>query len=162
MSGLFGSLHTASSGMRANQTVIQTINHNITNMNTPGYTRQRANVVTSTPFSGATVGQVGTGAQVESIKRIRNSYYDYQFRSASSEANSANIMSENLAQIESIFNEPSKTGISNALSEFYASFAELSKNPSSSDTRTVVAQKTKTMTDLFNSTYIKFFRKINK
>ncbi|MDD6795388.1 MAG: flagellar hook-associated protein FlgK [Clostridiaceae bacterium] len=155
MAGLFSTMNIGKSGMGVSQTQLNVTSHNLANTNTQGYTRQRANVVTSTPFSGATVGQVGTGAQVESIKRIRNSYYDYQFRSASSEANSANIMSENLAQIESIFNEPSKTGISNALSEFYASFAELSKNPSSSDTRTVVAQKTKTMTDLFNSTYIK-------
>ena len=51
MSGLLGSLHTASSGMRANQTVIQTINHNINNLNTPGYSRQIAELTTNRAYT---------------------------------------------------------------------------------------------------------------
>lgn len=152
MPGLFSTMNIGKSGMSVSQTQLDVTSHNLANTNTVGYSRQRANVVTSTPFSGVSVGQVGTGAQVESINRIRNKYYDYQFRNATSEQSSANIKSEILSQVESIFNEPSTTGISNALSEFYASFQELSKSPSSLDTRTVVAQKTLTLTDLLNST----------
>ena len=41
MGGLLGALNSAKSGMSASQASIETTSHNISNMNTPGYTRQR-------------------------------------------------------------------------------------------------------------------------
>ena len=41
MAGLLGALNSAKSGMSVSQTSIETTSHNINNMNTPGYTRQR-------------------------------------------------------------------------------------------------------------------------
>ena len=41
MTGLFGSLGTATRGMTANQAALQTSSHNIANTNTDGYSRQQ-------------------------------------------------------------------------------------------------------------------------
>ena len=41
MAGLIGSLHSAGTGMSVSQASIQTTSHNINNINTPGYSRQR-------------------------------------------------------------------------------------------------------------------------
>ena len=46
MTGLFGSLGTATGGMSANQVALQTSSHNIANTNTDGYSRQRVNLQT--------------------------------------------------------------------------------------------------------------------
>ena len=159
MSGLLGSLHTASSGMRANQTVIQTINHNITNMNTPGYTRQRAelsaNRANATPgrnTSGIYAGQLGQGASVSSITRIRNSFYDNQYRAESHNYGNAAIKYDQFSNIENIFNEPSDTSISSTLNNFFDSFNELSKNPDSTSAKKYVVEKAQLLTNVLNQT----------
>ena len=50
MSGLLSTLNTAKSGMNVSQVAIQTTSHNISNINTPGYSRQRVNQSASSPI----------------------------------------------------------------------------------------------------------------
>lgn len=159
MSGLFGSLHTASSGMRANQTVIQTINHNITNMNTPGYTRQRAELTANrayaTPGKNTATkyaGQLGQGANVTSITRIRNSFYDYHYRTESHNYANASVKYDYYSHIENVFNEPSDTAISSTLNRFFDSFTELSKNPDSIASKKYVLENAQLLTNILNQT----------
>ena len=47
MAGLFSILNTANSGMNAHQKAIQTISHNISNLDTDGYSRQRTEFATN-------------------------------------------------------------------------------------------------------------------
>ncbi|WP_249175460.1 flagellar basal body protein, partial [Clostridium tyrobutyricum] len=49
MPGLFSIFNTAKSGLFSQQTAINVTSHNIANANTDGYSRQRANMVTTTP-----------------------------------------------------------------------------------------------------------------
>lgn len=159
MAGLLGSLHTASSGMRANQNVIQTINHNITNMNTPGYTRQRAELTTNRPYSSVGrntsttyAGQIGQGVSVTSITRIRNSFYDSQYRTEAHSYGNAAIKYDQFSNIENVFNEPSDTSISTTLNNFFDSFNELSKNPDSTSAKKYVVENAQLLTNVLNQT----------
>lgn len=159
MSGLFSTFNIAKSGMTVQQRSIDVTSHNIANANTLGYTRQVARVVTSRAYGGLTIGsstqpgQIGTGAEISKIDRIRDSFLDYQVRSENSILGKYQSRHDYLYQVESIFNEPSTTGISSLIGKFYDSFQELSKQPNSSNTRTVAAQQTLALTDSLNSTY---------
>jgi flagellar hook-associated protein 1 FlgK len=156
MSGIFASFNTAKSGMIAQQRAISTTSHNIANSATKGYSRQRVQIVTTRPISlPGQAGQIGTGAQVSAIERVRDTFLDYQIRGESSQLGKYQIKSDYLSQIESVFNEPSDTGISTLMSDFFDAFQELSKQSTSSSTRTVVAQKTATLCDALNATYNK-------
>jgi len=156
MSGIFGAFNTAKTGMTAQQRAITTTSHNIANAATVGYSRQRVNIETTRPISVAgQAGQIGTGAQVTAIERVRDSFLDYQIRGESSQLGKYNIKSDYLSQIEGIFNEPSDTGISTLMAKFFDAFQELSKQSTSSSTRTVVAQTTATLCDALNATYTK-------
>lgn len=157
MSGLLGSLHTASSGMRANQTVIQTINHNINNLNTPGYSRQRAELTTNSAYTrpGRTsspmyAGQLGQGVSVSNITRIRNSFYDYHYRSESHSYGNVAIKVEHYNNIENVFNEPSDTSISSSLNTLFNSFNELSKDPNSTSAKKYVVENAKILASSIN------------
>ena len=154
MTGLFSSFNIAKSGMTVQQRTINVTSHNIANANTSGYSRQRANVETSRPQSitGGT-GQVGTGAQVAEIERVRDSFLDYQVRGETSILGKYDVRSNFLYEVETIFNEPSETGISSLMGKFFDSFQELSKQPSSSNARTVVAQQSAALADALNHTY---------
>ena len=156
MASIFGTFNTARTGLTAHQSAINVTSHNIANSSTVGYSRQRVKIITARPISiGGEAGQVGTGAQIAAIERVRDSFLDYQVRVETSELGKYSAKSEYLSQVESIFNEPSDTGISTSLSEFFDAFQELSKQSTSSSTRAVVAQKSKALCDLLNNTYTK-------
>lgn len=157
MSGLFSALGVGRSGLNASQSAINTTSHNISNSNTVGYTRQRVKTVTNTPLTtGITgTGQIGTGAKVDAIERVRDSFIDYQVRNANSNIGNANIKSNILSQVEDVFNEPSKNGISTMIGNFFDAWQEVQKQPNSSNTRTVLLQNTIALTDTLNSTYVR-------
>lgn len=157
MSGLFGTLNVGKSGMNVNQGAINTTSHNIANVDTEGYTRQRVKIVTNTPLvsTGTFPGQVGTGAKIDSINRIRDTFIDYSLRKETSSLETSNVKNDYLYQVENIFNEPSDTGIASQLDAFFDAFQELSKNASSSSVRTAAIQTTVALTDNINYTYSK-------
>ena len=156
MSGLFATFNVAKRGINVAQATIDVTSHNMSNANTVGYSRQRAEIVTSKPYSPGTYrGQVGTGAEINAISRIRDTFLDYQVRGENSSLGKAEIRNEVLYQVEGIFNEPSDKGISTLLGNFFDSYQELSKQPNSSNARTVAVQRTLTLTDALNSTATK-------
>lgn len=156
MASIFSTFNTAKSGLTVHQSGINVTSHNIANSSTVGYSRQRAKIQTSRPITlGAEAGQVGTGVQISAIERVRDSFLDYQVRVETAELGKYSTKLDYLSQVEGIFNEPSDTGISTALSDFFDAFQELSKQSTSSSTRVVVTQKTKTLCDLLNNTYSK-------
>lgn len=158
MSGLFASFNIAKRGLLAQQTALRVTNHNIANANTEGYSRQRATIETTRPFmmpslnSYAGPGQLGTGANVNSIIRVRNDFLDYQYRNEVSVQGKYESREKFLSQIEGVFNEPSDTGISNLIGKFFDGWQQLSKQPETSNARTVVAQQAKVLADELNHT----------
>ena len=148
MAGLMGTLHHASTGMSVNQIAIQTTNQNITNMNNPGYTRQRVDQVANRPYSnpGLTssklgAGQIGQGVKVSQITRIRNSFYDYQFRAENHKYGSLSVKYEYYSSMESIFNEPSDTSISASINELFGTCNEMGKDPNSVSAKNMFVEK---------------------
>lgn len=159
MSGLFSTFNVAKRGMTVQQKSIDVTSHNIANANTDGYSRQRAKIETTRPFgmpainSVAEPGQLGTGAQIAAIERVRDSFLDYQVRVETSTQGQYSARDKFLSEVESIFNEPSETGISTLIGKFYDSWQQLSKQPQSSNARTVVAQQSAALADELNHTY---------
>lgn len=152
MSGLFSTLNVSVRGMNAQQTAIDVTSHNIANANTDGYSRQRATMETTRPTT-TSAGQLGTGVQVSSISRIRDAYLDYQVR-AENGTMGLNQGKENvLSEVETVLNGVSDTGVPTLLDKVFASWQALSTSPELSNTRTVVAQQSKALTDELNSTY---------
>lgn len=153
MAGLLGSLHSAKSGMSVSQASIQTTSHNINNMNTPGYSRQKVEQSARSAYSypgynsSMGAGQLGTGVQVNDVVRIRNTFYDFQFRSESHGYGKIGVKYEHYTNMETIFNEPSDTAISAAINNFFTSWQELSKNPEDSGAKDIVIQNSKYLAD---------------
>ncbi|KGI39706.1 flagellar hook-associated protein FlgK [Clostridium tetani] len=156
MSGLFGTLHVGKSGIFANQKAIDVTSHNMANANTEGYSRQRAELQTERPFctpsmnNAVGAGQLGRGVNVADINRIRDAFLDYQVRIELGVQGTYVERNKFLNEIENIFSEPSETGISTLLGKFHSAWQELSKQPHSSNARTVVAEQSKAITDELN------------
>jgi len=159
MSGIFSTLNIATRGLNAQQTAIDVTSHNIANANTDGYSRQRATMETTSPLGMPSMnnatgpGQLGTGVQVSSITRIRDSYLDYQVRTGNGTKGLYDGREQFLSSIQSVINEPSDTGVSSLIGKVFDSWQALSTSPELSNTRTVVVQQSKALTDQLNSTY---------
>lgn len=82
---LFGSLYLGDSGLRTSQNALNTVAHNLSNLNTTGYVRQQvANTDTTYTSGGRSVAgnklQVGTGARYSECRRVRDAFLDAAYR----------------------------------------------------------------------------------
>ncbi len=135
-------LQTALSGLLAEQQAIDVTGSNITNVNTEGYSRQRAVLQTAEPLHIAALsavtgegGQLGTGVSVATYTRIRNTFLDAHFRAQATALGAASTQAEELQQAQGAFDEPSSTGLASQLSAFWSSWSELAEAPSSEAAR---------------------------
>ncbi|MCX7841765.1 MAG: flagellar hook-associated protein FlgK [Clostridia bacterium] len=149
--GFFG-LNVAVRGLYTAQRALDVVNHNLNNVNTPGYSRQQAVQTAARPmhiFDGT--GMLGTGSDVKSIERIRDEYMDFKYWSENIAMGEWNVKRELLADIEATINEPSNSGFNKILAEFFSSLQELGKDPSSSAVRSLVREKGVMVAKYFNS-----------
>lgn len=152
----FHGLEMARQALAAQQAALYTTSHNIANANTEGYTRQRVNFETLSPYPAASrnrpeiPGQMGTGVEAGSVQRIRNQFLDNQFRSENSTANYWSTRAEALSRMETLLNEPSDTGLSTTMDQFWQSLQDLAVNPENSGARSVVLQRGQALAETFN------------
>ncbi len=161
MAGLFSILNTANSGMSAHQKSIQTISHNISNLDTDGYSRQRTEFATNSPMYMPSLsnsigrGQLGTGVHVTDVTRARNSFYDYQFRAEAHKYGNTVSKYDYYNTIETILNEPSDYGISAGIDDFFKGWESLSKDINSDSKKSLVVENASNLATLISESYKK-------
>ena len=78
MANGMASLMVGASGLKTSQTALNTTAHNLSNVNTTGYTRQQITFADSTYVNvfgtGNSTGKCGLGVDVDAISRIRNDF----------------------------------------------------------------------------------------
>ena len=109
----FGSFTTVRLGIYAAQKGLDVTGNNITNINTPGYTRQRLNQTSLIPsvsdrYSSSYNNRIGQGAIVAGVTQLRDPGMDISYRNASSNVGSANTMLGGLNSLANILDEVGK------------------------------------------------------
>jgi flagellar hook-associated protein 1 len=156
MRSTFMGLETARRGMFTQQSALHTTGHNISNANTPGYTRQRINFEQTEPYPNASLnrpqipGQVGTGVKAGSIQRVRESFLDIQYRSENNKLGYWETRAEAYTKLEEVLNEPSESGLAKTMDQFWQSLQDLAVNPTNPGARSVVRQRGIAVTETFN------------
>ena len=159
MRGSFFGLNVSISGLFAAQRNLDTIGHNIANLQTDGYSRQAVYQNASSPIRLYNhTGMVGTGVDVVSVARVRDFYLDkkYWFQSTirGEWAQKASSMSEILTRID----ETNGGGYSTSMNEFYSVLQELSKDPTDMSIRSVVKEEAQSLASYFNSLAVELDR----
>lgn len=135
MTSSFMGLETSKRALLTNAVALHTLGHNIANAGTEGYSRQRVNLSATRPIEAPgmmrsnTPGQIGTGVQYDSVKRVRDSYLDLQFRRENQSFAAYEVLDSTLRSIEGIVNEPSETGLSAVMNKFWDSWEVLNRDP---------------------------------
>jgi flagellar hook-associated protein 1 len=156
MRSTFMGLETARRGMFTQQTALHTTGHNISNANTPGYTRQRVNFAQTEPYPTAALnrpdlpGQTGTGVKADAVQRIREGFLDIQYRGETNKLGYSSTRAEAYGKLEQIMNEPSESGLANTMDQFWQSLQDLAVNPNNEGARSVVRQRGIAVAETFN------------
>ncbi|MCR3920908.1 MAG: flagellar hook-associated protein FlgK [Firmicutes bacterium] len=137
----FSGLNVSRLGMQAQQKALEVTAHNVANANTPGYSRQVARMVATTPMSYPDgEGMLGSGVKVEEIARIRDEFLDMQIRGELQTHGNWHASCEVLTQIEGVFMEPTTTGFNSVITNFFNGWQELSLNPEGTPVRAALVE----------------------
>ncbi len=139
------------SGLLAFQRSLNTISHNIANVNTPGYTRQRVDLVTRPP-QRAGDGFIGTGVQVASVQRVYNGFLVEQVRVQTALASETETYLQYATQVDNLLADPD-AGLSPVLQEFFAAVQGVADDPASIPARQVLLAQGEALTNRFNYVY---------
>lgn len=138
------SLGRAASGLRAAQTGLQITGHNLSNVNTKGYTRQQAlqhdSGYITIGQNGGNLQQVGLGVSITEIRQIRDEFADKRFRTENSVLNFYTAKQSATTEIESILDEPHGESISGMMEDFWKQVQKLSTNPAGVEERLAFIQ----------------------
>lgn len=147
-------LYIGLSGLRSTQTSLTTTGHNISNVNTPGYSRQQTVQQTNIPqFTGG--GYIGSGSQVTDVRRLASEFLTSQLRTATSQNSELQAFKSQIEQLDSLLSSTT-TGISPALKSFFTSLQTASQDPASLAGREAVLSQAKSLSDTFNTLYRQF------
>ncbi|HHW39809.1 MAG TPA: flagellar hook-associated protein FlgK [Syntrophomonadaceae bacterium] len=156
MTSTFFGLEIARRGLQAQQRALDVTGHNVSNANTPGYTRQEAVMATTPPYPvpglsvPAGAGQVGSGVEISEIRRLRDGFLDLQYRGENNALGYWEARWDAIQKVETILNEPSDSGLSKVFEQFWQSLEDLSKNPESPAARSTVLERGKALAETFN------------
>lgn len=144
-------------GLYASQEAIDTAGADITNANTPGYSREEVQLA-AVDYSQAglatsgdpSVASIPGGVDVTGVARMRDQFLDDQYRSSNLSLSEQTTTSQYINQIQGLFNEPSTTGIQQQLSNFFDAWNTLAANPTQASARGALVQTAESLTNSLN------------
>ena len=148
MANLIGLLDIGGSALLTQQKAIQVTGHNISNVNTPGYTRQRANLTASKSVSNIS-GQIGTGVAVADVQRVYDRYIAGQIQLETSGMGRWEAQKEALEKVELILDEGNGTSLSQAMNDFWNAWQDLTIDADGYTERGVLLSKSEYLTTTF-------------
>ena len=132
MAGLF----IGTTGLKTAQTALNTTAHNLSNINTSGYTRQQV-TFSDTQFVRVNTSDkvsspdYGLGVAVSEVRRIRDQFIDQAYRNENSRLGFYESQYKAIEEIEDQFGEMQGVTYESYLINLYNSVNELAKNPTS-------------------------------
>ena len=132
--GLNYALLNGASGLRATQTAINTVSHNLANSETKGYSRQRVSMSSqAAEFGDPRRG--GRGASIESINRVNDRFVSEQVRRDRTLLGFFTSRERALYTLESIYSEDVAPSVNEGFDTFFNSLRDLTRDPANRGAR---------------------------
>ena len=144
-------LNIGLSGLSASKTSLAVTGHNISNVNTPGFSRQSTVQATQVPqFSGA--GYIGSGTTLTDVRRSYSEFLSTQLRSSTALNSDVGAYKSQIEQLDSLL-AGSTTGITPALQKFFSSLQTAAEDPANIPARQLVLSEAEGLAKRFNTVY---------
>lgn len=121
-------LSTGTSALLAFQRALATTSHNVANINTPGYSRQKVDFTTATP-QNLGYGDIGNGTRISDVRRVADQLAISRLLDGSGELARLKQLSTLADRVDSLFSDTA-TNVSGVWSSFFDTVSGLSSNAS--------------------------------
>ncbi|MES9816795.1 MAG: flagellar hook-associated protein FlgK [Candidatus Thiodiazotropha sp.] len=136
------------SGLIANRHALDTTGHNISNVNTEGYSRQRIDFNTREPFLSP-AGYLGTGVESSEIQRQYDTFVAGQMRTSLTVSSELRAYYEEARRLDDLVADPD-AGIQPTIQNFFDALQGLADDPTSIPARQLVLTEAESMADRFH------------
>lgn len=128
MAGLLNALNSARTSLEVNQKSIEIIGNNISNVNTAGYSRQKAEFAT---YPAMNFGDffIGQGVKIVNVSREHDVFIEQQLKQKAVDFGLQDALTRPLSELERVFTI-TDDNISTDINNFFDSLQELTANPS--------------------------------
>lgn len=141
-------LGTSISGLLAFQRALTVTGHNVSNASTPGYSRQRAELVTRPPTPAAD-GYIGNGVTVSTVERIVDGFINGQLGAATSAHSQLQEFYRLASQVDNLLADP-QAGLTPSLQRFFDAVNGVANDPTSVPARQVLLSEAQSLADRFH------------
>lgn len=156
---LMGSLYVGTSGLQTGQNALNTTAHNMSNVDTTGYTRQQVsqstrtyNTISKTNSANA-YQQIGLGVCYAQVKQVRDYFLDKTYRRESGRSAFYDATYDAVGEIENLFQELEGEAFAGAINNLWESVQELAKDPSNTVNQGVFIQRCSEFTTRASAVY---------
>ncbi len=149
MGGIRNVIDIAKGALLANQKSVTVTSHNIANINTPGYTRQRMILEANPPYFANRL-KIGMGVKAESVVQFIDPFINRSIHHKTSLLKEHEAKASVLSQMEVIFNETRDQGLVRALNEFWNAWQDVANSPGGISERTALLAKGEVLTRQFH------------
>lgn len=152
----FGQLETGKRGLQTHQRALSTVAHNISNSSTEGYSRQRVQIKPTAPIYASDLsraeraGQIGTGAAISRIERVRDFFLDNRILKSQQQVSYWQMRSKYLKQIDQLYAENDGNSTRKLVDQFWEAWQNLSVDPANLDARQQIAYRGQTLMEHIN------------
>jgi len=159
MTSTFMGLEIGRKGVQAHQRALTTVGHNLDNVNTPGYSRQRVEMSAYEPIflpglnRAQTPGQIGQGVSIERVERIRDELLDRRIVAQASGEGYWGVRDRYIREMEQMYLETGVNSVRGKMDSFWDAWQELSQNAANNEFRNAVVQRGKTLIDGIHNHY---------
>ncbi|WP_026509861.1 flagellar hook-associated protein FlgK [Butyrivibrio sp. LC3010] len=159
MGSLMGSLYIGASGLQTSQNALNTTAHNMSNIDTEGYTRQQVSqgtrpyITTEKDFRIISWKQTGLGVAYNNCKQVRSLFLDQSYRQESGREAFYDVSVSTLEEIEDQLQEMNGVEFAESMENLWVAVQELSKNPTSAVNQSTLVTRANEFLVRANSVY---------
>jgi flagellar hook-associated protein 1 len=151
MSGISMALNIARGALMAQQKGIDVAGHNIANVNTPGYTRQKV-VLDAVGVPTANRIKLGYGVRVDRVTQCFDRFTTKSIQQETSVLSQFQSSKSILDTLQTNFNEGGDNGLSAVMEGFWNAWQDLANNPGGVSERSALLAKSRSLCERFQST----------
>ncbi|NOQ94832.1 MAG: flagellar hook-associated protein FlgK, partial [Methylophaga sp.] len=142
-------LNTGVSALITSQGALGTTSHNISNVNTDGYNRQRVDQVTY-PANFQGTHYIGSGVTIGSVERIFDNFLATQVRTYTSQESQQDTFLKFASQVDDLLGSP-QLGLNSGMESFFNAVHEVANDPTSVAARQVMLTEGDLLANRFNT-----------
>ena len=153
-------LDIAKSGITAQRLSLEVTSENISNVNTPGYSRQTA-ILQTAPTSIDKGFPLGRGVEVGEIQRAYDNFLQVQLTNENATNGWSSTVLASMKRAEQLFNEFTTDGLGKSMQDFFHAWQDLTANPQGQPERQAILARSQQMVDQFHrvNTYLNDIRR---